>query len=44
MENNEVEEIVISKEVFDEDFDNAGWEPEVIADDSDEDMANTFDY
>lgn len=41
--NNNNEEIVISEEVFNQDLDDAGWEPEVV-EDSDEEMAQLFDY
>lgn len=35
--------INIHQECFDKDFDEVGWEPEVI-DDSDKEMAKLFDY
>lgn len=37
------ESIDIHAETFDKDFDDVGWEPEVI-DDSDDDSANLFGY
>lgn len=36
--------IDIAIETFDEDFDDAGWQPEVVNDDSNEELANKFGY
>lgn len=36
--------VEIHSEVFDKDFDDVGWEPEIIDDDIDEDFANMIGY